>query len=46
MIAMFQIPNKFFDKSGNIVDLIGDDWGLKWGPALDRATGTALESAS
>ena len=46
MIAMFQIPNKFFDKSGNVVDLIGDDWGLKWGSALEKASGKALESAT
>ena len=46
MLAMFQIPNKFFDESGNVVDLVGDDWGRKWGSALDRASGKALEGAS
>ncbi len=34
MIAMFQIPNKFFEKDGSIVDQVGDDWGLKWEPIL------------
>lgn len=31
MIAIFQVPNKFFDTDGKIVDLIGNDWGTKWG---------------
>src|ERR1700674_4001347 len=35
MIAIFQIPNKFYEKDGKIVDLVGDDWGLKWGKPLD-----------
>lgn len=37
MIAMFQIPNKFYEKDGSIVDLLGDDWGKKWQAALDAA---------
>ena len=31
MIAVFQVPNKFFEKDGKVVDLIGGDWGQKWG---------------
>lgn len=31
MIAIFQVPNKFFEQDGKIVDLIGNDWGTKWG---------------
>lgn len=38
MLAMFQIPNKFFEKDGNVVDLIGDDWGRKWSEALKKAS--------
>jgi anti-sigma factor ChrR (cupin superfamily) len=38
MIAIFQIPNKFYEKDGRQVDLVGDDWGLKWGAALKRAS--------
>lgn len=34
MIAVFQIPNKFYEKDGRTIDLIGDDWGTKWQPAL------------
>lgn len=34
MIAMFLVPNKFFDSDGKEVDLVGDDWGLKWGGAV------------
>jgi anti-sigma factor ChrR (cupin superfamily) len=37
MIAIFQIPNKFYEKDGKVVDLVGDDWGLKWGKALQHA---------
>ena len=38
MIAIFQIPNKFYEKDGRTVDLLGDDWGLKWGKALKQAS--------
>ena len=34
MIAVFQVPNKFYEKDGNVVDLIGNDWGQKWGHVL------------
>jgi hypothetical protein len=34
MIAIFQIPNRFHEKDGSIVDLVGDDWGSKWSAAL------------
>ena len=39
MIAMFQIPNKFFEKDGGIVDQLGDDWGPKWSAALAKHLG-------
>lgn len=31
MVAIFQAPNKFYENDGSTVDLIGDDWGTKWG---------------
>jgi quercetin dioxygenase-like cupin family protein len=31
MVAIFQVPNKFFEKDGSVVDLVGDAWGAKWG---------------
>ena len=31
MLAVFHVPNKFFEQDGSIVDLIGNDWGKKWG---------------
>jgi anti-sigma factor ChrR (cupin superfamily) len=37
MIAMFQVPNKFYEKDGSIVDLVGDDWGSKWMKAVEQA---------
>jgi anti-sigma factor ChrR (cupin superfamily) len=30
MIAIFQVPNKFYEKDGKVVDLVGNDWGMKW----------------
>jgi hypothetical protein len=41
MIAMFQIPNKFFDTDGSITDQLGDDWGPKWQEQLNRHLGKA-----
>ena len=31
MVAIFQVPNKFFQQDGVVVDLVGDTWGTKWG---------------
>jgi anti-sigma factor ChrR (cupin superfamily) len=36
MIAVFQIPNKFYEKDGSIVDQLGQDWGASWSGALAR----------
>ncbi len=37
MIAIFQVPNKFFDEPHKVTDLLGQDWDRTWGPALARA---------
>ncbi len=37
MIAIFQVPNKFFEANGRIVDMIGQDWDLAWKRALSHA---------
>jgi anti-sigma factor ChrR (cupin superfamily) len=29
-LAMFQIPNKFFEKDGRVTDLTGQDWDPAW----------------
>jgi len=34
MLAIFQVPNKFFDSDGKVVDLVGNDWNKKWGHVL------------
>src|SRR6266568_8342016 len=34
MLAMFQIPNKFYEQDGSVVDLAGQDWETVWGRAL------------
>ncbi|HEX7440382.1 MAG TPA: cupin domain-containing protein [Caldimonas sp.] len=31
MVAIFQVPNKFFESDGRVVDLVGDEWRAKWG---------------
>lgn len=38
MLAMFQVPNRFFDDPEKITDLLGQDWDTAWGPALARTT--------
>lgn len=34
MIAIFQAPNKFYEGGEKAVDMMGDDWGIKWGHVL------------
>ncbi len=31
MLAMFQVPNKFFEKDGRVTDISGADWDSLWG---------------
>ena len=33
MLAMFQIPNKFYEPDGRVADLSGTDWDSLWGGA-------------
>ncbi|MEI9805033.1 MAG: cupin domain-containing protein [Pseudolabrys sp.] len=33
-VAMFQIPNKFFEKDGKVVDASGKDWDPAWSHLL------------
>jgi len=33
-LAMFQIPNKFFEQDGRVVDASGKDWAQAWGALL------------
>jgi len=35
-IAMFQIPNKFFEKDGRVTDATGKDWDQAWGALLAK----------
>jgi len=35
-IAMFQIPNRFFEADGTVHDFVGNDWDKGWGDALRR----------
>jgi len=36
MLAMFQIPNKFYEPDGRETDASGEDWNEAWGKALFR----------
>jgi anti-sigma factor ChrR (cupin superfamily) len=31
MLAMFQVPNKFFERDGRVNDISGADWDELWG---------------
>ena len=37
MLAIFQVPNKFFETDGNAVDMLGKDWDAAWKTAMDAA---------
>lgn len=36
MLAIFQIPNKFYEKDGRETDVLGQDWNEAWARALFR----------
>jgi hypothetical protein len=33
MLAMFQLPNKFFETDGRATDMLAQDWNDFWGGA-------------
>ena len=35
-VAIFQIPNKFFEKDGRVTDPSGTDWDAVWGAVLGK----------
>ena len=35
-VAIFQIPNKFFEKDGRVTDPAGKDWDEVWGAVLGK----------
>ena len=35
-LAMFQVPNKFFQPDGRVTDFLGNDWDASWGAARPR----------
>ena len=36
MLAMFQIPNRFYQADGREVDFLGNDWEQSWGEVHAR----------
>jgi hypothetical protein len=37
-LAMFQIPNKFYERDGRVTDANGQDWESIWGRMLNGMT--------
>jgi anti-sigma factor ChrR (cupin superfamily) len=37
MIAIFSVPNRFYEKSGAITDMLGQDWDKTWGKSVAAA---------
>jgi ChrR-like protein with cupin domain len=35
MLAMFQVPNKFFEQDGRVTDISGADWDSIWGHVFE-----------
>jgi anti-sigma factor ChrR (cupin superfamily) len=35
-LAMFQMPNKFFQADGRVTDFLGNDWERAWGATRSR----------
>jgi anti-sigma factor ChrR (cupin superfamily) len=35
-LAMFQVPNKFFQRDGRVTDFRGEDWDRNWGAVLTK----------
>ena len=33
MLAIFQVPNKFYEAGGRIADVLGQDWEAAWSHA-------------
>ena len=36
MLAMFQVPNKFFEADGRVTDMSGADWVSLWGEVVKK----------
>jgi hypothetical protein len=34
VLAMFQVPNKFFESDGRVTDSSGEDWEKLWGALM------------
>ena len=35
-LTIFQVPNKFFEADGRVVDAAGEDWDATWGHTAKR----------
>jgi anti-sigma factor ChrR (cupin superfamily) len=41
MLAIFQVPNKFYDEDGRVKDLAGNDWQASWGHCAEAGKAPA-----
>jgi anti-sigma factor ChrR (cupin superfamily) len=39
-LAIFQMPNRFYEAGGRVVDFLGNDWETAWGPKLKAEGGS------
>jgi anti-sigma factor ChrR (cupin superfamily) len=45
LLGMFQLPNRFFEPDGRVVDFGGNDWDHSWGAAHARVERGLFEDA-
>jgi anti-sigma factor ChrR (cupin superfamily) len=45
MLAMFQVPNRFFEAGGETRDMLNQDWQAAWGGATNLAALETPEAA-
>ena len=38
MLAIFQVPNKFFERDGSVKDMVDRDWDELWSSASNLQT--------
>ena len=43
MLGVFQMPNRFFEADGRVVDFLGNDWEQSWGKAMARSERAAFD---
>ena len=42
-LAIFQMPNRFYESDGRVLDFLGNDWEKSWGTKVKEKASTAVE---